>query len=105
MFWDGTKEVTREQVREIYNEELTRQGAKEMWALYPENFEQRESCPIVIIITDSAFDTKRLRACYEDEDFTMYLACSVCKNIHEQDGIYTRPFTRIWKDGEWVDAN
>lgn len=87
MFWNGKREVTKQDIRDIYAEELTKQGAKELWTLNPTNFETREVCPEVVVVTDQTFDSLRLRACYEDEDFTMYLPITVCKNIHEMDGI------------------
>ncbi len=105
MFWDGKKEVTKQDIRDIYAEELTKQGAKELWTLNPTNFETREVCPEVVVVTDQTFDSSRLRACYEDEDFTMYLPITVCENIHEMDGIFTRPFVCVFKEGVWQDAN
>ena len=33
MFWNGKKEVTKQDIRDIYAEELTKQGAKELWTL------------------------------------------------------------------------
>ena len=105
MFWNGKREVTKQDIRDIYAEELTKQGAKELWTLNPTNFETREVCPEVVVVTDQTFDSSRLRACYEDEDFTMYLPITVCKNIHEMDGIFTRPFVCVFKEGVWQDAN
>lgn len=99
MFWNGKKEVTKQDIRDIYAEELTKQGAKELWTLNPTNFETREVCPEVAVVTDQTFDSSRLRACYEDEDFTMYLPITVCKNIHEMDGIFKRQFVRVFKEG------
>ena len=65
MFWNGKREVTKQDIRDIYAEELTKQGAKELWTLNPTNFETREVCPDVVVVTDKPFDTERLRACYE----------------------------------------
>lgn len=30
MFWNGKREVTKQDIRDIYAEELTKQGAKEL---------------------------------------------------------------------------
>lgn len=105
MFWNGKREVTKQDIRDIYAEELAKQGAKELWTLNPTNFETREVCPDVVVVTDKPFDTERLRACYEDEDFTMYLSIWVKHDIHEMDGLFRTPYTCMFREGAWQDAD
>lgn len=104
MYFDGTKEVTKQDIRNIYKEELTRQGAKEMWTLRPHDFEERESCPTIIIVTNNDFDTSRLDACYDDKDVTLYLDSYVTNNISKMRRIFRDPVC-VFREGEWLDAN
>lgn len=104
MYFDGTKEVTRQDIRNIYKDELTRQDAKEMWTLRPHDFEERESCPTIIIVTDNDFDLSRLNACYDNDDFTMYLGGYVTSNINKYKNMFYN-LTCVFREGEWLDAN
>lgn len=104
MYFDGTKEVTRQDIRNIYKEELTRQGAKEMWTLRPHDFEEREACPTVVIVTDNDFDLSKLNACYDNEDYTTYLCGFVTSDVNKFKNMFYNLIC-VYQGGDWVDAD
>lgn len=104
MYWNGEKEVTKEEVRAIYDKELRAQNVREMWTNHPEDFERRELCPTIAIISSHTFQYSELIKCYDDDECTMYADILTFNTAEEANAVFNS-LKCIYKDGRWLDAN
>ena len=108
IYWNGTNETTKEEVRKIIGEELSRQNAYEFWTDYPEDFECVDVPHDNLVVMHSSnekFNNRVIDACFSYYDKELY-SDSGC-------GFTSEDFKKwhgdravcIWREGKWLDAN
>lgn len=108
IYWNGKNETTKEEVRNIIGNELSRQGAYEFWTTLPEDFEcvDKDHANLVIMHTlDEKFDNRIIIECFAYDDAGLYVNSGCNFTVEDFKGWYGDQAVCVWREGVWLDAN
>lgn len=108
IYWNGKNETTKEEVRKIIEDELSRQGAYEFWTNYPEDFEcvdKPHNNLVVMHSLEDKFDNSVIDSCFSYDDKEMYVDFGCGFTAEDFKGWYDDKAVCVWREGEWLDAN
>ncbi len=107
MYWNGEKEVTKQEVRDIFDKVLKEQDALEMWVTRPDDFENMDLFQHILIKAKDAesFNTDLLDRCYDDEERDLHSHVIILNEIEGyREGAMPKSVC-VYKNGRWLDAD
>lgn len=101
MYWNGVKEVTKKEVRDIFESELKCQEVKELWTTNPTDFENKEIQQFMVVVTDNEFDSSVIDICYSSKDLSTHLPLWDVRDVTKSRKLFEK-LTCVYKGGVWL---